>query len=162
MLRRSWALSTGAVGLVCGVIFLFYQILWIEKIQPLVVSSGSIVQTIVASGHVENPHRISLSAQVTGTVSDVPVAEGQAVKQGQILLQLEDSEAKSALKQAQAILNQAQSNLRQLRELKLPVAKQAQIQSEANLESGIPQISRQIMMSKLKWRNANATNEIRL
>jgi HlyD family secretion protein len=101
----------------------------------VVVTSGSIVQTIVASGHVESPHRISLSAQVTGTVSDVPVVEGQAVIQGQKLLQLEDSEAKSALKQAQAALQQAQSNLRQLRELKLPVAEQAQIQGEANLES---------------------------
>ena len=135
MLKHPWALFAGALGLVCGLIFLLYEIFWNEKIQPVVVTSGSIVQTIVASGHVESPHRISLSAQVTGTVSDVPVLEGQAVIQGQKLLQLEDSEAKSALKQAQAALQQAQSNLRQLRELKLPVAEQAQIQGEANLES---------------------------
>ena len=42
------------------------------------------VQTVVASGHVEAPHRVDIGAQITGTVVRVPVAEGQTVKAGEV------------------------------------------------------------------------------
>ena len=134
-MKRSWTLSISAVALVCGAVYLSYEFFWIEKILPVEVRSGSIVQTIVASGHVESPHRIHISAQVTGTISDVPVSEGQSVKKGQMLFQLEDAEAQAALKQAQATLQLARNNLRQMSELKLPLALQAYNQGWVNYES---------------------------
>ena len=134
-MKRSWALSVGVLSFLCVVAFFSYDFLWVHKVIPAVVTSGSIVQTIVASGHVESPHRISISAQVAGTVTDIPVLEGQAVKQGQLLIALEDAEAQAALKQAEASLAQEISNLRQVREVKSPVAEQAHDQSQANLES---------------------------
>jgi len=36
------------------------------------------VKSVVASGHVEAPHRVTIGAQVVGVVQQVPVAEGQA------------------------------------------------------------------------------------
>ena len=134
-MKRSWTFSISAVALVCGAVYLSYEFFWIEKILPVEVRSGSIVQTIVASGHVESPHRIHISAQVTGTISDVPVSEGQSVKKGQMLFQLEDAEAQAALKQAQATLQLARNNLRQMSELKLPLALQAYNQGWVNYES---------------------------
>lgn len=134
-MKRSWTLSISVVALVCGAVYPFYDYIWIEKILPVEVRSGSIVQTIVASGHVESPHRIHISAQVTGTISDVPVSEGQSVKKGQMLFQLEDAEAQAALKQAQATLQLARNNLRQISELKLPLALQAYNQGWVNYES---------------------------
>ena len=87
------------------------------KVKPFLLSSGSFVQTIVASGHVESPNRISISAQITGTVADVPVIEGQDVVKGQLLIQLENTELQAAMRQAQASEQLALSNLRQLREV---------------------------------------------
>ena len=40
------------------------------------------VQTVVASGHVEAPHRLDVGVQITGTVLRIPVIEGQAVRAG--------------------------------------------------------------------------------
>lgn len=69
------------------------------------------VQTIVASGHVETPHRIDLGAQITANVSDVPVAEGQRVAQGQLLIALDDRELRAAVavRQAQVSLDLARA-----------------------------------------------------
>lgn len=103
--------------------------------QVQVVKSGNFVHTVVASGRVESPHRINISAQITGTVSRVPVQEGQQVDQNRMLIELENSELKSNLQQALASELQAQTNLRQLQELKAPVAVQALIQANVNLIS---------------------------
>ncbi len=132
MTKRQIVGLVGAVLLLLGIAFFAYDFVWRSKIKPEFVKNGSFVQTIVASGHVESPHRISISAQITGTVSDVPVLEGQTVEKGQLLIALENTELHSALRQAQASEQQALSNLRQLRELKAPVAVQLQIQADAN------------------------------
>jgi hypothetical protein len=47
------------------------------------------VQTVVASGHVEAPHRVELGAQFTGTARRVPIAEGQSVTAEALLVELE-------------------------------------------------------------------------
>ena len=47
------------------------------------------VQSVVATGRVEAPHRVDVGAQITGTVLRVPVAEGQVVKRGDVLIELE-------------------------------------------------------------------------
>ena len=122
----------GALVLISVVGFYAYDLIFKPKIKPVFVTAGNFVQTIVASGHVESPHRIRISAQITGTVSDIPVLEGQTVEKGQLLITLENTEMQSALRQAQASEQQALSNLRQLQELKAPIAVQTQIQADAN------------------------------
>jgi HlyD family secretion protein len=112
------------------------------QVKPFLLSSGSFVQTIVASGHVESPNRISISAQITGTVADVPVMEGQDVVKGQLLIQLENTELQAALRQAQASEQLALSNLRQLREVKTPIAIQTHVQAEVNFNSAKKNLER--------------------
>jgi HlyD family secretion protein len=101
-----------------------------------------VVQTVVASGRVVAPYRVDVASQVVGTVTEVPVAEGQAVKAGQVLVRLESSEAIAGVKQAEVAVAQAQARLRQLRELQLPVADQALRQAEANFENSQVQYDR--------------------
>jgi HlyD family secretion protein len=103
-----------------------------REVLVLPVVQKDFVQSIVASGHVENPHRIDLGAQVTGTVLRVPVQEGQVVKAGEVLIELESSEMQAALFQAQANVLQAQARLRQLREVQTPVTEQALQQAVVN------------------------------
>ena len=63
------------------------------RIAVEVLQRQDVVQTMVASGHVQSPHRTDVSAQVTGRVVAIPVAEGQCVRQGQTLIELDSSEA---------------------------------------------------------------------
>jgi len=108
---------------------------WLGPITAVeVLQRQDVVQTMVASGHVQSPHRTDVSAQVTGRVVAIPVAEGQWVRQGQTLIELDSSEAQANHQQAQANVGQAQVNVRQLHELRLPVAEQTWLQAQANLK----------------------------
>jgi HlyD family secretion protein len=109
------------------------QILLGPKLKVHVVAQGDVVQTVVASGRVETPQRVEIGSQVTGTVAAIPVAEGQSVKAGQLLIALEDSEAKASVAQARAAVAQAAARLKQIRELNLPAAEQALRQAQVNL-----------------------------
>ncbi|CDX11712.1 Efflux transporter, RND family, MFP subunit [Mesorhizobium plurifarium] len=97
------------------------------------VVHGDLVKTVVASGHVESPYRVNIGSQITGTVQDVLVGEGQSVKQGQPLVVLEPSELNAAVVSAEGAVAEAEARIRQMRELTLPAAEQAQKQAEANL-----------------------------
>jgi HlyD family secretion protein len=101
------------------------------------------VQSVVASGRVEAPHRVDIAAQITGTVLRVPVVEGQVVRAGDLLVELESTELQAGLRQAEMALQQAQARLRQVTDLQLPVAEQQQRQALSNLNNAKTQLSRQ-------------------
>lgn len=100
------------------------------------------VQTVVASGHVETPHRIDVGAQITGTVVRVPVTEGQHVIAGDPLIELESAELRAVERQGAAAVAQAQARLRQLREVQAPVAEQTLRQSQSNLNNSQAALAR--------------------
>jgi len=102
------------------------------EVPVLTVVQRDFVQTVVASGRVETPHRVELGAQITGTVLRVPVREGQDVAAGAVLVELESAEWRAAAKQADLAVQQARARLRQLREVQAPVAEQALRQAQAN------------------------------
>jgi len=90
------------------------------------VARVDLVETVVASGHVETPYRVEIGSQMTGTVVRVAVREGQAVKAGQLLIALDTHELAAGVVQAQGAVAQAMAHMRQLRELTLPSARDAQ------------------------------------
>lgn len=91
------------------------------------------VQTVVASGHVESPHRVDVGAQITGKVLRIPVVEGQSVEAGDVLVELEAAELSAAARQADVAVLQAQARLRQLQEVQAPVAAQTLRQAQVSL-----------------------------
>lgn len=92
---------------------------------------AALVETVVASGHVESPYRTEIGSQITGTVADVLVAEGERVTAGQRLISLDAHELSAAAIEARGAVAQAESRLVQLRNLTLPAARQALAQAEA-------------------------------
>ncbi|MGM9488251.1 HlyD family secretion protein [Ideonella sp. YS5] len=97
------------------------------------VARGDVLQTVVASGRVVNPRRVDLGSQITASVARVPVQEGQHVRAGDILIELEGDELRAQVAQSRAALTQAQGRLRQLGATTLPTAEQSLRQAEANL-----------------------------
>jgi HlyD family secretion protein len=102
------------VGLVLfGLILTFIAHWWFgPQLAAEVVVRRDFVQTVVASGHVETPHRVDIGAQVTGTVASVPVKEGQAVKAGTVLIELDAAELQAVARQADVAVAQSQAKLR--------------------------------------------------
>lgn len=102
------------------------------------------VQTVVASGHVEAPHRVDIGTQITGVVARIPVAEGQRVKAGDILVELDAAELQAAERAAEASTAQSAARLRQLDEVQVPVAEQALRQAWATLDNAEATLSRNL------------------
>lgn len=104
-----------------------------KPVETLEVVKSDLVQSVVASGKVVTPQRVSIGVEVTGRVAGVPVQEGQTVKRGQSLVVLEDKDELAARAQAAAAVAQAEAKVRQLREVGLPTAEQNRLQAEANV-----------------------------
>jgi len=113
------------------------------RVEVVTVERRDLVQTVVASGHVEAPHRVDIGTQITGAVAQVPVAEGQTVKAGQTLIELDSLELKAAAQQADAAVAQAMARVRQLREVQQPVAQQGLRQAQVTLDNARAQFKRQ-------------------
>jgi HlyD family secretion protein len=93
------------------------------------------VQTVVASGRVEAPHRVDIGTQIIGTVVRVPVSEGQMVAAGELLVELDSAELTAARRQADGEVLRAQAQLRQLQEVQAPMAAQTLRQAQSNLDT---------------------------
>lgn len=94
-------------------------------------TSGELVQSVVASGRVISPQRITVALQGSGRVLRVAVTEGQSVEDGQLLIELDNSDSRASLAQASAGVVQAQARLQQLGELNRPQAMQLLAQAQA-------------------------------
>jgi len=129
------------------------------RIAVEVLQRQDVVQTMVASGHVQSPHRTDVSAQVTGRVVAIPVTEGQWVRQGQTLIELDSSEAQANHQQALANSQQAQVNVRQLLELRLPVAEQTLLQAQANLKVAQQSLARSQTLFEQGFVGASARDD---
>jgi HlyD family secretion protein len=117
------------------------------------------VQSVVASGHVEAPHRVSIGAQITGTVRRVPVTEGQVVKAGDVLIELDNAELQATAAQADVAVQQPQAHLRQLREVQQPVAEQSLRQAQLNLDNARVQLRRSTDLFKQNFIGQAALDE---
>ena len=135
---RSWLLiALGAVLVVALALYLLRNALLGTPTPVVAATSGELVQTVVASGRVVSPQRITVALQSTGRVLRVAVAQGQTVQQGQLLIELDNSDSRASLAQANATVAQAQARLRQLGELNQPQAAQALTQAQATaLQAG--------------------------
>jgi HlyD family secretion protein len=112
------------------------------EVEVLEAVRREVVQSVVATGRIESPFRVDIGAQVVGSVTRVPVAQGESVAAGQTLIELESAEAHALVRQAEAAVIQAEGRLRQLKELQLPVAAQSLRQAQANLANARSQFER--------------------
>lgn len=100
-------------------------------VQVVPVLRTGIVQSVVATGRLNAPARMDMGAEVTATVLEVRVREGDRVKAGGVLLRLSDAEATASLQQAQAALLEARGRATQQATVAAPVATQAVVQADA-------------------------------
>ncbi len=144
--RLAWQAWLVLVTLSLALLFAAWRQWQGPEVGTETVMRRDFVQSVVASGRVETPHRVDIAAQITGTVLRVPVAEGQVVRAGDLLVELESAELQAGLRQAEMALQQAQARLRQVRDLQLPVAEQQQRQAQANLNNAKTQLKRQLAL----------------
>ena len=132
--RRRWLVRGIAAVIALSTLgFVLRNVIFGKPVAAVRAERGDIVQTVVASGRIMSPQRVSVGAVITGRVARIPVREGQTVVSGDVLMALDDNDERAAVAQASTAVAQAEAKLRQLRELGLPAAQQSLVQAQANV-----------------------------
>ncbi len=133
---RRYILVGIAVVVLLGIVALAYRIFAgeapeVEVARATAESSdiGGIV--LSAGGYIVAHHKINVNSKVTGRLAWIGVEKGDKVKQGQVLVRLEDEEFRAQHEQAKGAVESAGARLRQLENGSRPEEVQ---QAQHNLE----------------------------
>lgn len=137
--RGAWIGALIAIVLIGGGAWLWGTRASVAEVRTVAAAvatgaAGAPGAVLNASGYVTARRRATVSSKVTGKVLEVFVEEGQAVRRGQVLARLDDSQVRSTLNVAEAQLAAAEraaaEDQARLREAELTLERRRQLVKE--------------------------------
>jgi HlyD family secretion protein len=122
----------------------------VESVQLAKVRVEDVTSRVKAPGKIEPKTQVKISADVPGKVINLAVEEGDRVRRGQLLLQLDDTQYRATWNQTRATLASARARLADAR-ASLKVAEDNYVRQRALFE--------QKLLSQAEWDRATATVE---
>ncbi|HEV8448042.1 MAG TPA: efflux RND transporter periplasmic adaptor subunit [Gemmatimonadaceae bacterium] len=101
------------------------------RIEP--VQKRDLIASVTASGQVRPQTKVDVASDVSGKITKLAVKEGQMVKRGDLLLQIDPTQAQAAVERAEAVLASSKAQL---------------TQSQANLEQAQKSYDRSAQIKK--------------
>ena len=83
----------------------------LTEVQTEKVSKQNITQIVTATGKIQAETKVNISAEVSGEIVSLPFKEGDIVRKGDLVVKIRPDSYLPKLKQEQAGINVAQSNL---------------------------------------------------
>ena len=114
-----------------------------EPVPAVTLAGEEYSLRLTGTGRITARTRLEVTAEISGTVAEVQVREGDTVEAGQVLVVLDDRDALLALSQAEAALSGAQARLDSLRKTQAPVSAQSVAQLEISLADAERALERQ-------------------
>ncbi len=114
-----------------------------EPVPAVTLAGEEYSLRLTGTGRITARTRLEVTAEISGTVAEVQVREGDTVEAGQVLVVLDDRDALLALSQAEAALSEAQARLDSLRKTQAPVSAQSVAQLEISLADAERALERQ-------------------
>jgi HlyD family secretion protein len=114
---RRFILGGIAIVVVLGIVALAYRLLAsntaeVEVVRATAETGNAAGSTVLsASGYIVAHHKISVNSKVTGRVAWIGVEKGDKVKEGQVLVRLEDDEFRAMYEQARGAWDSAKARL---------------------------------------------------
>lgn len=106
-----------------------------SKITAGFVERGDIVSQVTATGRVQAETEVSIQASVMASIVELPVKEGSRVNAGDLLVKLEQTRYKAAVRMARASLASGKANMK-LNEANMLEAKLANDRAEKFYDKG--------------------------
>jgi HlyD family secretion protein len=111
-------LSAVALLIVLGGYWVFGALFSVDKTIPpeklAKVERGSIAKSVVATGKIEPLSKVDVKSKASGLIKYLYVNAGDRVREGQLLVELDKETLEAQLKEAKAVLQSAESNLREM------------------------------------------------
>ncbi len=85
------------------------------EVRVEAVEKRQVIATITATGQVRARRQVNISSDVMGRVTELTVAEGDEVEEGQILLTVDPSQIRATVSRARATLSQSEAQVAQQR-----------------------------------------------
>lgn len=138
---RRWLIPLVVVAVAVAVV------VWLRQ-RPVAADVVSLTaaplrQSLVFSARVASVARTDLAATVTGRVARVLVREGDRVRAGQTVVELEADELTAQAAQARAALASAEARLKAQAQVSEPVSRQSVAQARSNAEFARRELDRQ-------------------
>lgn len=142
--RRNWI-----IGIVAIIILMLAAYFTRSSEEGILVEQSSIeardiIETVQASGRIYPEKEVKISSDVSGAIFDLSVREGDSVKEGQFIAQIDPEVIESQVQRARASVNSALAQLAQ--------NQAGEAQAEAQLEQAQAQLNTQRVIHK---RNAS-------
>ncbi|MGC8991626.1 MAG: efflux RND transporter periplasmic adaptor subunit, partial [Verrucomicrobiia bacterium] len=118
-------------GVLAAASFVWLRSVWAapKPIPPeklVKVERGNIARSVVAVGHVEPRSKVEIKSKANGIIQALLVDEGDQVKEGQVLAELDKEYLEAQVRGAKAALESAQANL----EAAIAAERKARIEAE--------------------------------
>ncbi|MAK86093.1 MAG: efflux transporter periplasmic adaptor subunit [Pseudomonas sp.] len=147
-----------ALLLIIPVLLLAGWMIWRQLQGPELpgyrLETRPLVQRVVASGEVDSQSLAQVGSEITGVVAVRHVREGDAVKAGDLLLELRDDEQRARLREAEAALQQLIDSSR-------PQAQATLREAQNNLEQADRELQRRETLFERKLLASEALEQAR-
>ena len=117
------------------------------KIRAGLARATTQLSTVEITGTVRPVNRARIAAKLMGTIAEMPMAIGQLVKAGDLLVRIDAGEISARLTQAQSQLNQAQRDLARESDLLTHLASTAE--TVRNLETRVTQTAAMVREAEI-------------
>jgi HlyD family secretion protein len=120
-MSRTWKIILIAVGVVLVFLIVAKTAGWIGKsnneftVETEEVKARTIVETVTASGKIQPETEVKITSEVSGEIIQLPVVEGQQVKEGDLLVRINPDIYESAVTRSRAAVNSAKAGRAQAR-----------------------------------------------
>jgi len=147
-----------ALLLIISVLLLAGWMIWHQLQGPELpgyrLETRPLVQRVVASGEVDSQSLAQVGSEITGVIAVRHVREGDAVKAGDLLLELRDDEQRARLREAEAALQQLIDSSR-------PQAQATLREAQNNLEQADRELQRRETLFERKLLASEALEQAR-
>src|SRR2546422_1340621 len=115
--RNKLLVGSGAVVLIAGLVVISAGARRDRGVEVRFEKAGrkDLVAAVTASGKIQPKRKVDISADITGRITKIAVKEGELVKEGQFLLQIDPTIYEANLQRAQALLSAADAGAVQAR-----------------------------------------------
>jgi len=158
-MKRRWIWIAGIVVVIAAAA-LAWSSLRSPQVAAMEMHYAPLVRSLQFSARVATLSRVDVGSTITGRVVKVLVRDGAAVRQGDVLVQLESDELRAALTQAQASAGQTQARLAGLRSTGRTSARAAVMQADATLRAAQAELARSLQLVAKGFISASRLDEV--